>query len=203
MWLNLNGTIFSRKILTQNCMHTSMFKFITKLIPEVLILQFILTGNAFAANYNKPGNVSGSDSLWKAQQIKEIREYICTELHNSICLDSILQRNREMENAFSENDFVKLAAFYSDSAVLVGDKHEIQGRKAIDRYWIGLKDKGVSWNLENIHIEVHGNAAIQRGISRMKYLYEGKEIMAEVRFTLIWKRIKNIWLIEIDHYTLL
>lgn len=116
---------------------------------------------------------------------------------------TILSVNREMENAFQQNDFLKLASFYGDDAVMVGNRHEVAGRQAIDNYWEGLKDRGISWQLENTALEVHGEVAFQRGISRMKFLHNGKEQLSEVRFTLVWKKINNKWLILIDHYSLL
>lgn len=118
-------------------------------------------------------------------------------------MNAILEVNREMEKAFMENDFLKVASFYSDNAILIGNKHEVKGRQAVDEYWNKLKDRGVSWNLENVHIEVYDTIAIQRGISRMKFLYEGKEHLSEVRFTLVWKKVNTKWLIEIDHYSIL
>lgn len=113
----------------------------------------------------------------------------------------ILKRNREMEKVFMCNDFSKLAGFYTENAVLIGEKQEIKGKTAINEYWSSLKDKGLSWNLENIQIEIHGNMAIQRGISRMKFLHSEKEFESNTRFTLIWKKTNNIWYIQTDHYS--
>lgn len=115
----------------------------------------------------------------------------------------ILRLNKEMEEAFHANDFEKVAEFYLDEGVMVGNKHEIKGKENIDTYWLNLKDRGVSWQLENIDLEVHDEVAIQRGISRMKYLYNEKEYLSEVRFTLIWKKVNNKWKIALDHYSLL
>jgi uncharacterized protein (TIGR02246 family) len=116
-------------------------------------------------------------------------------------INAILETNRKMEKAFSENDFLKVASFYTDNAVLVGHKHEVKGRQAVDEYWNKLKDRGVSWDLENIHIEVCGNMAVQRGISRMKFLHLGEEHLSEARFTLIWKKTSEGWRISLDHYS--
>ncbi len=145
-------------------------------------------------------------TAWNMQQPNKVQTIFENYLQNNINeieINAILKTNREMEKAFMENDFLKVASFYADNAVLTGNKHEVKGRQAVDEYWNKLKDRGISWNLENIHIEVYENIAIQRGISRMKFLHEGKEHLSEVRFTLVWKKINNKWLIEIDHYSLL
>ena len=115
----------------------------------------------------------------------------------------IIQANKEMENAYHANDFKKVASFYADDAVMVGNRHQVEGRASIDNYWLGLKDRGISWKLENVHLEVQNTVAIQRGISRMKFLHDGSEHLSEVRFTLVWKKINGEWRIELDHYSLL
>lgn len=138
--------------------------------------------------------------------LDEVEEYsgpVHESTESVIDSNAIIKVNREMENAFHANDFKKVASFYSDEAVMVGNKHQVEGREAIDKYWAGLNDRGISWKLENIHLEVYDNVAIQRGISRMKFLHEGSEHLSEVRFTLIWKKIDGSWQIEIDHYSLL
>lgn len=113
----------------------------------------------------------------------------------------ILQLNRDMEAAFAENDMLKLASFYADEAYLVGNNTEITGREALDNYWLGLKDRGVDWKLENISLEVHGDVALQRGISRLRTIHEGEIYLSEVRFTLFWKKRNGAWKIYLDHYT--
>ncbi|PHR42626.1 MAG: hypothetical protein COA32_17315 [Fluviicola sp.] len=117
--------------------------------------------------------------------------------------NAIIQANKEMENAYHANDFKKVASFYADNAVMVGNKHQVESRASIDDYWLGLKDRGISWKLENVHLETHDTIAIQRGISRMKFLHDGSEHLSEVRFTLVWKKINGEWRIELDHYSLL
>jgi len=115
----------------------------------------------------------------------------------------ILQQNRAMEEAFYANDYLKLASFYSDSAVLIGEKHEIKGRAEIDNYWLGLDGKGVAWSLENKSIEHCGDMAVQHGISTLTVKNaNGDNFVSKVRFTLFWKKHNDTWLIEIDHYSL-
>ncbi len=113
----------------------------------------------------------------------------------------ILNKNREMEAAFNDNDMLKLASFYSDSSILIGEKLTVKGREQVDSYWMSLKDIGVSWNLENIKIDSCDSLAVQQGISKLVYSIQGQENISVVRFTLVWKRIDGDWLIEVDHYS--
>lgn len=116
-------------------------------------------------------------------------------------LNEILHRNREMELAFKANDMMKVASFYSDRSVLIGENVLIKGRENTDAYWMSLKDRGVSWSLESIKIDACDSLAVQQGISKLVYLFQGQEQLSVVRFTLVWKRINGEWMIEIDHYS--
>lgn len=113
----------------------------------------------------------------------------------------ILNKNREMEAAFNDNDMLKLASFYSDSSILIGEKLIVKGREQVDLYWMSLKDIGVTWNLENIKIDSCDSLAVQQGISKLVYSIQGQENISVVRFTLVWKRVDGDWFIEVDHYT--
>ena len=126
-----------------------------------------------------------------------------TSVHNTDMSNEILEQNRQMEKAFQTNDFHKVASFYSDSSKMIGDKFIIEGRQNIDAYWNEMKGRGVSWELESLRLEVSDNLAVQQGISRLKYIHNNIEQLSVVRFTLVWKRINGVWLIELDHYSVL
>ena len=114
----------------------------------------------------------------------------------------ILQTNRDMELAFNNKDYTAVAAFYDDEAILVTDSYETEGREAIDKYWMGMDGRGISWRLENIEIIPDVDTAVQRGISHLKYRdREGNEVVSRVKFTLLWMRTDDRWKIRIDHYS--
>lgn len=115
--------------------------------------------------------------------------------------NEILNRNRQMELAFKTNDMMKVASFYSDSCLIIGENVLIKGREKTNAYWINLKDRGVSWHLENLKIDACDSLAVQHGISKLVYLFQGQEQSSVVRFTLVWKCVKGEWLIEVDHYS--
>lgn len=117
-------------------------------------------------------------------------------------VSEILQANRQMEAAFNAKDYQAVAAFYADGAILVTDSYETRGRKAIDKYWMGMDGRGISWELENIEVIPDVNSAVQRGISHLQYLdKEGQEVLSEVKFTLLWIKKNGEWKIRIDHYS--
>ncbi len=64
--------------------------------------------------------------------------------------DDIRSVNTAMEEAFNAKDFLKVAAFYADDAVLLSPGgRTTQGREAIDKYWQNIANP-VSWELEVI-----------------------------------------------------
>jgi ketosteroid isomerase-like protein len=84
--------------------------------------------------------------------------------------NKIIALNKEMENAFNNNDMGKVASFYLDSATILGGGMNLIGKINIDNYWLSLKDKGSKWRLEIDKIEDYDNIVIQRGRS---YLSSG------------------------------
>lgn len=115
----------------------------------------------------------------------------------------ILIANRQMELALADNNMIAVSYVYTDDAVLVGHKHEIKGREAIDAYWRNMEGRCISWKLENIHIEGNEKLAYQRGISNLRYRdVDGKEVVSRVKFTLVWtKNSAGNWKILVDHYS--
>jgi len=114
---------------------------------------------------------------------------------------AILSKMEAMTQAYRDNDLKGVANIYSDNAVLIGENQRIEGRSAIDRYWMALEGRGISWDLENKRLEVDENMAFQEGVSRMRYKYDGEERLSEVRFTLVWQKIAGEWKIAVDHYS--
>lgn len=112
--------------------------------------------------------------------------------------DKITALNKEMEKSFNRNEVLKVAAFYLDSAVILGGGSNITGRTNIDNYWLSLKDKGATWKLEIDKIEDYDNIVIQRGRS---YLTFSPERQSNVRFILIWKKTGDTYKALYDTYT--
>lgn len=112
--------------------------------------------------------------------------------------DKITALNKEMEKSFNSNDMLKVAAFYLDTAVILGGGSNLTGRANLDNYWSSLKDKGATWKLEIDKIEDHGNIIIQRGRS---YLSFGSDRQSNVRFILIWKKVADSYKILYDSFT--
>jgi ketosteroid isomerase-like protein len=109
--------------------------------------------------------------------------------------------NKEMEKAFNNNDMIKVASFYLDSAVILGGGMNLTGRTNIDNYWLSLKDKAASWRLEIDKIEDYDNIVIQRGRSYLSSGSNGAGMQSNVRFILIWKKTGESYKVLYDSFT--
>ena len=112
--------------------------------------------------------------------------------------EKITALNKEMEKAFNNNDMLKVAAFYLDSAVVIGGGMNVTGRINIDNYWLSLKDRAAVWKLEIDKIEDYDVIVIQRGRS---YLSSGSGMQSNVRFILIWKKTGDSYKVLYDSFT--
>ena len=109
--------------------------------------------------------------------------------------------NKEMEKDFNSNNMLKVAAYYLDSAVILGGGMNLTGRTSIDNYWLSLKDKAANWRLEIDKIEDYDNIVIQRGRSYLTSTSNGAERQSNVRFILIWKKTGDSYKVLYDSFT--
>ena len=115
--------------------------------------------------------------------------------------DKITALNKEMEKDFNNNNMLKVASFYLDSAVILGGGMNLTGRTNIDNYWLSLKDKAASWRLEIDKIEDYDNIVIQRGRSYLSLGSNGAGTQSNVRFILIWKKTGESYKVLYDSFT--
>ncbi len=115
--------------------------------------------------------------------------------------EEILAQNRAMETAYNNGELTAIADYYSSEANIIGPRTLIEGNEAVVNYWKGLEGRHVNWRLENTEILPYDDIVIQRGVSYLKFLYEGKEVASVVRFTLLWIQEDGSWKIKIDHYS--
>ena len=98
--------------------------------------------------------------------------------------------NRAMENAFNENNMMKVAAFYADDAeIAAGGSYTVKERKNLDNYWLSLKDKGRGWKLEVIEVGGSGEFVYELGKSDLNYISgnNANPVSSVVNFIVIWK----------------
>lgn len=111
--------------------------------------------------------------------------------------------NIGMEKSFIENDMMKIASLYADSALISGSgRMNIYGRNAIDHYWTSMKGRGISWKLEIDSVEEFGLYVLQRGKSYLAFKgSDGSERQTNVRFFIIWLRTGDSYKIMNDIFT--
>ncbi|MFO0985549.1 MAG: FKBP-type peptidyl-prolyl cis-trans isomerase [Planctomycetota bacterium] len=117
-------------------------------------------------------------------------------------LEAIQAANQQLMRAFRAGDLKGVAAMYADDAVLLGPNQlRIEGRKAIDDYWAGLKHP-VDWQLEVLSLDGQDDLVHQIGRSVLTTEDDqGKCNRAEVLFAVIWRRQQDgSYKVAVDAY---
>ena len=99
--------------------------------------------------------------------------------------------NRTSIADFKKGDMLAVARGYADDATIYfppGKK--VHGRKAIDRYWQGLKG-AKDWKLETIEVGGTRDAIYEVGKSTLTTVVDGKESTYVCDYVVIWKRQRD------------
>ena len=115
--------------------------------------------------------------------------------------DSSLRRiveemNRKQIEAFNKNDLLGVARIYADDATIYFPHYpskqgrKIQGREAIDKYWLAIK-KPKEWKLEVVEVGGTKDAIWVIGKSTLTEEFDGKDSTYVGDFVVIWKRQKD------------
>ena len=112
----------------------------------------------------------------------------------------ITRLNREMEQAFRNDDLQAVAGFYAANALMLGPGTRVEGSASISEHWQQISDP-VNWTLE-VH-EIAGTEDIvhQAGRSHLTYLDGLEEHTSIVDFVLVWQRqADGTYKIAVDSY---
>lgn len=105
------------------------------------------------------------------------------------------------ETVFAEGDASKVAAFYSDNAMLLPAGSDfIEGRQAIEAYWQAGIEMGLKQiKLEFVELELHGDTAIE--MSRYTLSAADGSVIDQGKGVAIWKKIDGNWKMHRDIWT--
>jgi ketosteroid isomerase-like protein len=96
--------------------------------------------------------------------------------------------NRKSIADFKKGDMLAVARGYADDATIYFPRgKKVHGRKAIDRYWQGVKG-AKDWKLETIEVGGTRDAIYEVGKSSLTTIVNGKEGTYVCDYVVIWKR---------------
>jgi ketosteroid isomerase-like protein len=96
--------------------------------------------------------------------------------------------NRKSIADFKKGDMLAVARGYADDATIYFPRgKKVHGRKAIDRYWQGVKG-AKDWKLETIEVGGTRDAIYEVGKSSLTTTVDGKESTYACDYIVIWKR---------------
>lgn len=103
------------------------------------------------------------------------------------------RNNAAFMDAFRRGDSAGLAAVYTEDAeILPPNAPVLRGRAAIQAYWQGALDQGVSEAvLETVEFDELGDSAWEVGKGVLKT--KDGELIDELKYTVIWKREHGTW----------
>ena len=110
----------------------------------------------------------------------------------------IEQRVREFEAAFNRRDAAALAAMYTEDARLLPPGSEMaSGRPAIQQFWQGAFDMGVSGGeLRPQQIEARDDLAYEMSTATLRMGDAGTQA---VKYVVVWKRqTGGAWQLAVD-----
>ena len=96
--------------------------------------------------------------------------------------------NRKSIADFKKGDMLAVARGYADDATIYFPRgKKVHGRKAIDRYWQGVKG-AKDWKLETIEVGGTRDAIYEVGKSSLTTMVDGKANTYVCDYVVIWKR---------------
>jgi ketosteroid isomerase-like protein len=96
--------------------------------------------------------------------------------------------NRKSIADFKKGDMLAVAHGYADDATIYFPRgKKVHGRKAIDRYWQGVKG-AKDWTLETVEVGGTRDAIYEVGKSSLTTVVAGKESTYVCDYVVIWKR---------------
>jgi ketosteroid isomerase-like protein len=100
----------------------------------------------------------------------------------------IEETNRKMVETLKKGDLLGVSRFYTDDATMYFSRdRKIQGREALDKYWMGTKG-AKDWKLEVRELGGDRETVYQIGRSTFISERDGKENTYACDFVVIWKR---------------
>lgn len=116
--------------------------------------------------------------------------------HSLTCGSEVSDVRQAFSSAYLAGDERRLAAVYSEDAVLRPPGREIQGREAIVAYFIGRKDRHrISHTLRSESLDEQGSMAVDKGIWEAAWQDSGRAVRsAHGRYVIVWARdTGGIW----------
>jgi len=97
---------------------------------------------------------------------------------------------------FTSGDAAGLASLYTDDGRLLPPNHPVvTGHKNIQAFWGALMQAGIRAEVKTITALASGSTAVEEGMVK---IYAGDMMVDELKYVVIWKKIKGNWMIHQD-----
>lgn len=163
-----------------------------KFSKDTMAIRKMTFTNLDANKLRQHGEISKNNGLsWSTEYDLEYRR---KQISTDAIVDSIF---RNMEAAYNNGEFKKIAGFYSKNGKIVKKVVEASGREQLQDYWTGFASLGGAWKLESEKTERIGEQIWQKGTS---VITDKNSKEHKVNFTLILIKEDGYWKILQDAY---
>jgi len=113
----------------------------------------------------------------------------------------ILQKEDEQNNAMLKNDASLLGAMCADELAWTNASGVLLSKSEMLADLQSGKQRNSSIVHEDVRLHVFGDTVIVTGVSKSHYQYNGKESLGTRRFTNVWIKRGDDWLLAVHHVT--
>ena len=98
-------------------------------------------------------------------------------------------------NAFNDGDSKTVASFYSEDAALIPpDSDRVDGRSAIQAFWQGAIDAGMTIvDLHAVEVDARDDIAAEVGVFTLNVPGDSGSTDVNGRYIVVWKRVDHTW----------
>ena len=147
-----------------------------RVLVSVLILALFSATHAVALPRNK------------AEAVEEIKR-------------EILQKEEEQNEALRDNDADRLGVMCADELAWTNASGVLLPKEQMLADIRSGKQKNANIKHEDVRLHVYGTTVVVTGLSTSAYVYNGKQATGVRRFTNVWVKQGQRWLLVVHHVT--
>ena len=115
----------------------------------------------------------------------------CAALSQKDVSDEIRVAEANFVKLFNAGDIDAFISVYAEDARLLPPNGPvISEREAIKEFWGGMLSAGLTVKITTVSAQGFGKTAIEEGVVE---IYSGDSMVDEVKFIVVWKKIKGEW----------
>jgi ketosteroid isomerase-like protein len=113
----------------------------------------------------------------------------------------VLQKEEEQNAALRDNDADRLGAMCADELAWTNASGVLLPKEQMLADIRSGKQKNANIEHEEVRLHVYGTTVVVTGMSTSRYVYNGKQAIGVRRFTNVWIKQGDKWMLVVHHVT--